>query len=76
MHFIKGANLDSVISSFITILSIIFIIFIGLSILIHGTQYGGSIGQMIQLTIQYSAMVIGTLMGKASLKALLHRGID
>lgn len=69
MRLIKGANLDSVISSFLTTISIFYILTIGLSLLATGTIFfGRSNWQFFQLVLQFIAMLIGTLMGKASLK--------
>jgi hypothetical protein len=67
--FISDLNIDSVVSSFITIISIIFFAFIAFSIHAYNTQFGGSISDMVQLALQFASMVIRTLMGKSAVKS-------
>lgn len=67
-NFISDLNVDSVISSFITIISIIFITFMTFSIYRYNAEFGGSISEMFQLVLQFASMVIGTLMGKSAIK--------
>ncbi|MEX0730597.1 MAG: hypothetical protein WED00_08855 [Aquisalimonadaceae bacterium] len=66
---ISGLNIDSVIASFITIVSIIFVMFLGFSMFTYGTQFGGSVSEMVQLGLQFASMIVGTLMGKAAVKS-------
>ena len=68
-HFISDLNVDSVIASFITIISIVFVLFMGFSIFAYGSQFGGTISEMVQLALQFASMIIGTLMGKAAVKS-------
>ncbi len=69
IHFIKNLNIDSVIASFITIISIIFVLFMAFSIFTYGSRFGGTISEMVQLTLQFVSMIIGTLLGKAAVKS-------
>lgn len=66
-RFISGVNMDSVIASFLTIISMVFVVFMGFSIVAYGSEFGGSVSEMVQFTLQFASMVIGTLMGKAAL---------
>lgn len=69
IHLIKNLNIDSVIASFITIISVIFFLFMTFSIFMHGSKFGGTISEMMQLTLQFASMIIGTLIGKAAVKS-------
>ena len=68
-HFISEINIDSVIASFTTIISTVFVLLMGYSIFTYGTQYGGTVSEMVQLTLQFISMVVGTLMGKSAVKS-------
>ncbi|MCE7511345.1 hypothetical protein [Alloalcanivorax xenomutans] len=65
--FISGVNMDSVIASFLTIISMVFVVFMGVSIVAYGSEFGGGVSEMFQLSLQFASMIIGTLMGKAAL---------
>ncbi|HHX8561817.1 TPA: hypothetical protein ACVO3I_004504 [Vibrio diabolicus] len=67
--FIKELNLEAVVSSFITLLSVVFIMVMAFSIISYGGRYGGSVTEMVQISIQFVAMLTGTLLGKAKLKS-------
>jgi len=65
--FISGVNMDSVIASFLTIISMVFVVFMGFSIVAYGSEFVGSVSEILQLSLQFASMVIGTLMGKSAL---------
>lgn len=68
-YFIQDLNIDSVVASFITIISIVFFLFMGFSIFTYGSQFGGEVSEMVQLVIQFSSIIVGTLMGKVAVKS-------
>ncbi|MCG9680841.1 hypothetical protein [Vibrio sp. Isolate24] len=67
--FIRDLNIDAVASSFITLLTVIFIALMAFSIFSYGGRYGGSISEMVQLSMQFSAVIAGALLGKTHLKS-------
>ncbi|MHA2939170.1 hypothetical protein ACXJY6_12865 [Vibrio sp. RC27] len=68
-YFIHDLDVDYVIASFITIISIIFVLFMIVSIFVYSSQFGGTISQMVQLTFQFLSILIGTLLGKLVVKS-------
>lgn len=67
-NFISDINMDSVISSFVTIIAIIFLILTGFSFFTYSTRFGGSVLEMVQLVLQFASIIIGTLVGKMAVK--------
>lgn len=64
VHFLKDLNLDSVFSSFITIITIVFFLMLLLSFI--GGEVKTSI--LLQSSLQFSSALIGTLLSKFVLK--------
>lgn len=67
-YFISELNVDSVIASFITTISITFTILIGFSIFFYDSSLGSSVYEMLQFTLQFLSVIVGTLMGKMAVK--------
>ncbi|MDT8868279.1 hypothetical protein [Vibrio fluvialis] len=67
--FIQGLNIDAVTSSFITLLSVVFIALMAFSIISYSGRNGSSISEMVQLTLQFVAIIGGALLGKIHIKS-------
>lgn len=63
---ISDVNIDSVVSSFMTIIIIIFVFMIGFPFFVHGSIVFWT--EIFQLVLQFVSIIVGTLMGKVTVK--------